>query len=316
MGEEKEFFERYTSFPSVLDGKGGKAQLSAKKINSTTLMYSAGILVGLLALIAFAYYIVFPYSGAANNYGNTVEAKQPNYVFDYSLSFDGESFDEGRAELDSSEDLKAETGLALSKEITDRLANLAEGESLTLTLAPEEAFGEYGEGKIEKVNRTEKLLRRAEVNRTFVLSLSDFSDQFGDQPVEGKNYSLEGLPWTYSVSSVDESSVTVSQDINEGQIIPVSDLFFIVVSEVSSSKIVTMLSAEDQTLEVPGGNLTIVSGPEYISLTLTPPVGIKIPLGENQELSKVIKFDEESIYLDANHDYAGKEVVLKVTRVK
>ena len=120
------------------------------------------------------------------------------------------------------------------------------------------------------------------------------------------------FPWEYIVTLIDGDEVTVSQESEIGDIIPLNELFFLQISELTDEKIVTLLTVEDQTVEVPTGNLTVSNGPIYITMTLTPPLGERIALGDTLTPGKVLSFDNDTIVLDYNADYAGENIVFKV----
>ena len=132
------------------------------------------------------------------------------------------------------------------------------------------------------------------------MSSADFSSQFNKPPVINQTYAIQGLPWAYTVTAIDGDQITLIQDAKVGQIVPLDKVFYLVITVVRNDSITSLLTAEEQTLQVPTGNLTISLTNSVITLSLTPKVGDKITIGNNKEPGKVLRFDEGKIYLDYN----------------
>lgn len=203
--------------------------------------------------------------------------------------------------------------LGVSSQNIDSVAgNMAIGGEKEIKLAASDAFGAYDPQKIEIINRTSELKRKEEMNRTFSTTTATFARVFSEEPVLNKTYSSQNSPWGYKVLEANNATgaVKLSQEAVAGTIFPLSELLNMKITEVTQEKIKTELQADEQTLQVPSGNLTIKVSPDYIYFTLTPPVGERIEIGSGT--AKVISYNETSIVLDYNENYAGENVTVKL----
>lgn len=307
--EEHDFFEKYNPLPHVLDGKSGRTGFP-----SETVLYILAGIIALTALGAFAYFSFAPIS-TGNTASAVPEVANPNFVIGYYiLSDNGTRLTNGTARLEDIKDLNKNTFLILSDRVYSIISKLNNGEEITINLSAAEASGERDLNLIKEVNRTEVVPRRAEVNRTVTVTTADFVKEFGSQPVLNKTYNVQDVPWNYSVSSINGDAIVVKQNAIVGQIVPISDIFFMSIAEVKEDTIITMLNAEQQNIQLPSGNLSLMVGPEFITLTLTPQIGQLITLGSTTP-ARVLRYDDKKIFLDYNSDYAGKNLVLKVKMI-
>jgi len=302
MSEEK----IYTPIPEALEEKGGKVKLSSLEI----LIYIGVGVIAAIAVVAFIYYFVIPNQVSPDGSVEGVDLPEvEEMVLEYSIELgNGTVINSGTEAF-----LRGYVGatLGLSDKIDKSFEGLGVGEDLEVQLSSEEAFGEYDEELITEINRTEKMKRRNEIKKEVLLSNAEFNEQFEDEPIINKTYEVEGFPWDYRVVEISDDGVTVSQEAKVGDIIPVSEIFFMAITEVQEDKVIAMLSAEDQVIETPNGNLTISSGEEYLLLTLTPTVGQMVVIGIDPSPSKVVSFDDKKIVLDYNSEYVGKDIVFK-----
>ena len=203
--------------------------------------------------------------------------------------------------------------IGISSRTVDPLVdNMAVGEEKDITLNAADAFGEYDPANVITINRTTEMKRNNEMNRTIDVTIAAATNAFNEAPVVGKLYTVTGAPWEYKVISVDNSTqlVKLSQEATAGTLIPLSEILSMNITEVTSDKIKTSIVAQDQTLEIPTGNLTVKVSSDYIYFTLTPPLGQRIEMGDGS--AKVLSFNDTSIVLDYNPEYAGSKVILKV----
>jgi len=199
-----------------------------------------------------------------------------------------------------------------SKTIDSLVSNMAVGEEKEITLSAADAFGAYDPSMVITINRTSEIKRKSEMNRTFVAQLATAQQVFNEDPVIGKSYATSGSPWEYKVLAIDNSTqmITLSQEAKVGELTQLSEILSMNVTEVTADKITTELVAVEQTLQIPTGNLTVKVAPEFIYFTLTPPVGERIEMVDGS--AKVLSFNDTSIVLDYNVDYAGNNVTLKL----
>lgn len=278
-----------------------------QKVSSETLIYTAVGIVALVALVFFFKFFIF--TGTTNVIEPTVTLE-----IEYSIELeDGTVIASGN---DSFTEGSVGSSFGFSDKVDDLIAGLSKGEEGSVTLDIQDAFGELDDEKVIEVNRTEKLERKSEIEREIILTIGQFKQEFNEEPLMGMSYSIEGVPWRYSVVFVDGDNITVSQEIEVGQTLPISDLFFMVVTEITSDKIVTMLSADEQVLETDNGNITIKVEEEFILMTLTPEVGQQVVLGISPSPATVVSFNDEKIVLDYNPEFAGEKIVFKAKLIE
>ncbi len=298
---EEERKEVYAPIPNVLESKAGK------EFDSEKLLYIGVGVVAVVALVAFFIYFVFP-SQSVN-----VDQELVKITLNYSIELeDGTVIKAGEEEFPLGFVGKA---LGLSDKVDEGINELDEGGEVMLTLSASEAFGEYDDSLVREINRTEKIPRRNEVNREILTYVEDFKQEFGDDPVVGQRYKLDGVPWEYLVTSVEDDEVSISQEAEIGQIVPVSDVFFLVIFDVTEETLVSMMTAEDQSFETDNGEVSVVTKAENIEMTLTPVVGQSVTLGDSSKQGRVLSFDSEKIVLDYNSEYAGEDIVLSVKKL-
>ncbi|MEM4318532.1 MAG: hypothetical protein QW244_03280 [Candidatus Pacearchaeota archaeon] len=194
--------------------------------------------------------------------------------------------------------------------IDNKIINMSEGEEVHLKLAAKDAFGEYDLNKVFIINRTEKIIREREMDRIFNLPLQNVIQVFGETPVVNKTYNVPGDPLQYKVLKINGTDVELIIDAQPGKIIPLNEIMFMNITEVTSDKIKAKLNAYEQTIKIPAGNLTISIDKDYIYLTLTPALDNIIILGNTQ--GKVVNLNETSIVLDSNPEFAGLDVIIEL----
>lgn len=295
--------EGFRPISEVLEEKSGKASMNW--LDSEKLVYAGVAVVAIVALVVFFYSVTLPIAPEGLNDVKDV----PRLDLEYSIELEnGTVIDSGKEAF-----LLGYVGesLGLSSKVDDGLEGLEEGDEVELLLEAKEAFGDYDEENIVEINRTEVIKRKGEVDKLLTLPLGGFSLEFGEDPVPGKEYVIEGVPWKYIVDEVTASEVVLSQEVEVGQIVPISDIFFLVVSEVFEDHFVTLMTAENQTIDSDNGELVIAVLDEEIRMTLNPVVGQEIMLGLNPLPGKVLSFTSEKIKIDYNSGYIGKDVVFK-----
>ena len=296
----------YTYIPDILEEESKKAKFNLLD-NEKVIYIGVGVIV-LVALIAFVYSITTSLNppGTVGS-GITPIADIPRIELNYSLELEnGTVIYSGQESFLLSFVGKS---LGLSKKVDEALEGLNKGEEISLNLTPEDAFGEYDEESIIEINRTERIERREEIDKDLVMAIADFQEEFKKEPVVGETYEVDGVPWNYTVKEVSLSFVTLIQEVKVGQIAPISDLFFLLISEVYEDNFVTLMTAENQTLNSENGPLKILTWKDEITLTLNPKVGQSIILGLNPNPAKVLSFNSEKIKLDYNSEFVGKNVL-------
>ena len=193
---------------------------------------------------------------------------------------------------------------------SDSLDKAVEGMKLsqdkTISLAAKDAFGEYDESSILKVNRTQTYEREEQtINRTFESSVSEFQQAISSDPVAGKSYSLGEV--NYTVMNISGDNVTVRIDVVKGQKLSTgSPYFFTEIISVTDIKITTKLYAEPQEINDENGKLEIVVQSDKILLTSTPPIG------QDTGNGIIIAVDNDTISIDTNNPLAGQAITIEI----
>ncbi|MFH1823342.1 MAG: hypothetical protein ABH817_01335 [archaeon] len=184
------------------------------------------------------------------------------------------------------------------------------GQEQEITLESLVAYGEYDPTLVYDYPRVEKDPRSTEIPRDQQISIDDFSGTFGEQPIQGNVYPLEGAPWDYKVKLISGSTITISIETTVGKEIPLG-LFTSKVNAITADKVTLKLYGDDQTVPTDNGNVEVTFTETEVVYTLTPEIGQVVQLGDFPE-AIVISYTAENIVLDANHPLAGKSVVFKI----
>jgi len=269
-----------------------------KKLPWTLIIIAAVIIAAALIFFLFLY---------KPNSGITAQTLKIQYLMQLD---DGTVI--GNQTIEIPKDSLAST-LGISSDSIDSLADsMTVGDEKEISLNASDAFGAYDPSKVEIINRTSEIKRKDEINKTISVSAVLFKNVFKEDAVLNKTYSATGSPWDYKVIELNNNTdiVKLDQLAIANSTIPLSEILDMKIVEVTSEKIKTEIEAQEQTLEIPTGNLTIKVSTDYIYFTLTPPLGQRIEIGG--ESAKVLSYNDTSIVLDYNGEYAGQNITLKL----
>ena len=291
--------EHHSSHVRIKERHHSRKKISWKKI---------GIVLGILIILVGAYFLITYLIKPKANV--TVSSLK----LDYTLKLDdGTIIAEN---ISSFKPGKVSTFFGLASDKLDKvIAGLKQGESITVNLEPSDAFGEYNESMVIVQNRTQIQPRINEINRTIEVPLDTVKQAFNEDPVVGKNYTLEGQPFGYKVLDVSTNMVTLSQEVDVGTSFDVNEFVSANVTKVTDDKITLFYSAEEQTTEVSTGNLTIKVDDDNIYFTLTPEKGASVLLSGFYPAT-VKDYNETSVVFDLNPPYAGKKVIAEIKVVE
>lgn len=105
--------------------------------------------------------------------------------------------------------LKVEFGASndLPDALNDQLAGLTEGEKVSITLSPEDAFGEDSPELVRTIPQTE------EIDIYQRLTFGEFTEQYPDQFMEvGVSFTHHFWGWKVTISEVDRENVTIRNE--------------------------------------------------------------------------------------------------------
>ncbi|NIO22857.1 MAG: hypothetical protein GTN38_02415 [Candidatus Aenigmarchaeota archaeon] len=156
---------------------------------------------------------------------------------------------------------------------------MAEGETKRIEIPPEDAYGEYNPDLIMDLPLTQ------EFNITLETTLEVFNLTFGEPPVIDRTYRVEGMEWPIRVVNIQDSNVTLRQEVEDGQLL--------------------YLSYGTSVVNIVGDTMII---------TLTPRIGgvVTTILGNGRITSE----NGTHMTLDFNHELAGKNLIFTVTVLK
>ncbi|MCX8194462.1 MAG: FKBP-type peptidyl-prolyl cis-trans isomerase, partial [Candidatus Pacearchaeota archaeon] len=165
--------------------------------------------------------------------------------------------------------------------VDDEIKDMKIEEEKTIELEAKEAYGERDEKLVYAYNRTEKMDRINEINRTDTITIEEFTEVFKEQPVKDKVYEVTGAPFKYKVLEVTDTKVKLSIEVNVGQEISTVGFFPAKVIEVTENKVKLKLMGENSIIPTQNGNLEINFTETQIIFTLSPEMGQEVQLGNN-----------------------------------
>jgi FKBP-type peptidyl-prolyl cis-trans isomerase 2 len=263
-----------------------------KRISVKKVLIAVGIIVVLIA----AFFAVKAITGKAVISGRTIEytIKLENGIV---ISENVSNFTSGK--------FASSFGL-ISESLDDSINQLSKGQSTSITLDAEDAFGKYDKSLVIVQNRTQVIPRVSEINRTIEVPLEQIKEAFGEDPVEGKTYNITGAPFSYKILKIKEDVVTLSQEIEVGALIPVDEAVFASITAVSDDKIKILYSTEEQTIDSALGNISVTVDDDNIYFTTNPVLG-RI----DAYRITILSFNETSIVIDTNIPYAGEKIIVE-----
>jgi FKBP-type peptidyl-prolyl cis-trans isomerase 2 len=186
---------------------------------------------------------------------------------------DGEIFDSGNFTFN------AGMGQAISG-FDQAVIGMSEGETKRIEITPDQAYGEYDPDMIIYLPLVD------EMNITANTTAELFNLTFGEPPVIGRSYTIEGMEWPIRVVGIyNETIVEFVYEAEDGQII-YRDYGVL-------------------TVEIDGNEMKIKTEPK-IGAVISTIVGN----------GKITDKNETHMTLDFNHELAGKNLIFTVTLLK
>lgn len=232
-----------------------------KQSRGIPLMYAAIILV-IIAIIG-AFLIYTAPAGTVVKRGDLILVQYTGELED------GTIFDSGNYTFN------AGMGQAISG-FDETVVGMSEGETKRIEITPDQAYGQYDPEMIMVVPLTQ------EFNITVHTTLELFNLTFGEFPVMDKRYSVEGMEWPIRVVDIQDSNVTLKQEVEDGQIIHLTY----------------------------GTSVVSVIG-DKMKITLTPVIGgvVTTMFGNG----RIVSENRTNMVLDFNHELAGKNLIFTIT---
>ena len=295
------------------------------KAENGEIKYYIGI-VALAAILVGVLFITSTQSSAVVEMGDTVQVdytgKLPNgTVFDTSdpeVAVSAGVYQEGRPYQPLVVGVGAHNVI---KGFEDGLLGMKEGESRTLTIAPEDGYGPSDPTKIDVIPQLNDIPATQTIMREINVSAIQFDMIFGTGNEVGDIITVPNSSINMTVLEIGET-VKLSYDMEVGDIIDGGEtLWADEVIEVNSTQIVVRHDVEvgdiiqfpespwnSTVLEVTGTNITLQHNPIPDTTIYTM---VQTAFGP-QQVPAQVHFNETDITIDSNHFLAGKTLIFEV----
>ncbi len=196
------------------------------------------------------------------------------------------------------------------KGFDNAVAGMALGETKTVTIPPEDA---YGAGDPEKIIEIPTSLdRMMYLDREFDISSSDFENVFGKEPVLD-NIVGAMFPWNFTVKEIGSENITLEymMEIGDTFVMPQTAWNSTVTAKNGTALTIMQNPEEGQVIQTLFGPASITLAEDRISLAIDAETGQEImtPYGQGT----VVSVSGESITFDLNPPMAGKTLIFEIT---
>ena len=251
----------------------------------------------------------------AVNTGDTVSV---NYIGSFP---DGKVFDTSYESIAKDNDLYTEgrdyTPLIfvvgagqMIKGFDNAVVGMALGETKTVTISPEDAYGASDPEMI--IDIPTSMDRIMYIEREFDISSSDFDNAFGKEPVLDDIVGAM-FPWNFTVKEIGSENITLEymMEIGDTFIMP-QTVWNSTVTEKNGTTLTILQNPEDgQVIQTLFGPASITISEDTINLQVDAEAGQEImtPYGQGT----VVSVSEESITFDLNPPMVGKTLIFEIT---
>ncbi len=196
------------------------------------------------------------------------------------------------------------------KGFDDAVVGMALGETKTVTIPPEDAYGASDPEKI--IDIPTSLDRIIYLGREFDISSSDFDNAFGKDPVLDDIVGAM-FPWNFTVKEIGSENITLEymMEIGDTFIMPQTAWNSTVMEKNGTTLTIMQNPEEGQIIQTLFGPASITLAEDTISLQVDAETGQEImtPYGQGT----VVSVSEESITFDLNSAMAGKTLIFDIT---
>ncbi|MEA1994488.1 MAG: FKBP-type peptidyl-prolyl cis-trans isomerase [Euryarchaeota archaeon] len=204
--------------------------------------------------------------------------------------------------------------------LEEALMGMKLGETKTVEIPPEKAYGLPDESQIKKINRVQDVPRYLKVPQTEEVPLSSLQHMVKGDITEGNTVELVGW-WDVDILSIKDDMVTIKHHPTMDAEIHVRYGPYKVI-EITEEKIKTEFNLEEgEKLEIPdfkGIVSEIKEETVLVRLVYRVGEGVQNTLPECEhcfKFGKVIEVTEEYVKIDFNFPLKGKTVIFKVKLV-
>lgn len=202
--------------------------------------------------------------------------------------------------------------------LDEAVVGMHEGETKTLVIPPEKAYGPVNESLIEHLPIVEEMPYKYSFSKRLTASLSDFEQWFGKNHTVGESLFVPSACYNVTVISMNDTHVDISYDLQDGDVFRSSlGNWNLTVLEVDEENITVIPDfAVGDTIQiykyfwnstVTGINVT----DDVVTIVHNP-----LPDFEFEDIFGrlwKIHFTEDEIIIDHNHPLAGKTLIFVVT---
>lgn len=232
--------------------------------------------IAIIAVIAaLAGVLIFTMPGYIKPAGEPVKEGDLVHILYTGWLKNGSVFDSGNITF------KAGGGEVI-KGVDEAVVGMKIGEEKTVTVEPDKAYGYYDENKIFDIPLVN------EMNRTESTTISVFNMTFGEEPVLNKSYRLEGMVWDTRVISIQNDTVKLLHEPQDGMTFERKDMMGNVYATA--------------TVNIEG---------EKLIITIHPIRGRTIATAYGT--GKVVDMNETYMKLDFNHPLASETLTFEIT---
>ncbi|NOQ37763.1 hypothetical protein GQ472_02635 [archaeon] len=196
------------------------------------------------------------------------------------------------------------------KGFDDAVVGMALGETKTVTIPPEDAYGASDPEMV--IDIPTSLDRIMYLEREFEISSSDFDNAFGKEPILDDIVGAM-FPWNFTVKEISPENITLEymMEIGDTFIMP-QTAWNSTVTEKNGTTLTIMQNPEEgQVIQTLFGPASITFTEDTISLQVNAETGQEImtPYGQGT----VVSVSEGSITFDLNPPMAGKTLIFDIT---
>ncbi|MBW6462135.1 MAG: FKBP-type peptidyl-prolyl cis-trans isomerase [DPANN group archaeon] len=296
------------------------------RLNKFALLFVALVIVVLLVLTAtgsnFGDYNLNSMSNSEPSImvetGDTVSV---NYIGSFT---DGEVFDTSYEQVAKDNELYQEgrpyTPLVfwvgagqMIKGFDAAVLNMTIGETKTVTLAPEDAYGAADPARI--VEMPTSIDRIITLERAFEISRDDFNQVFTEDPIVDNVVGSDSFPWNFSIKDVSDDNITIEYmlDVGDTVVLPQTIWNSTVTSKNDTTITLIQNPKNGESIQTIFGTGIITLTDDKINIGFAVTAGQKVstPYGEGT----IVDVTDKSVTLDLNSGMVGKTLVFEITVV-
>lgn len=289
-------------------------------------IFLIGVGLALLVFIVSTSLSIFLFNGLADRTGEVKEGDfvSANYIVKledgtvWDTTYEALAKEEGIYDPDRSYgpiNFTVGSGMMI-KGLDEGVVGMREGETKTLVIPPEKAYGPVNESLVEHIPIIEEMPYKHCFPRRITTSLSEFERWFGKNHTIGESLFVPSAGYHISLLSMNATHVTVSYGLKKGDVFKSSrGNWNLSVLDVSEGNVTVAPDfAEGDTIQIYKyfWNSTVINiTDDVVTIAHNP-----IPDFDFEDIlgrSWKIHFAENEITIDHNHPLAGKTLTFEVT---